>query len=255
MFEVVIEDVRSWKKCVDAIMNLVKEGSFEFDSDGVRLKAMDPSQIAMILFSMGKDAFPKYEIDAKTRMGVNIENLSKIIGRARAGDKMVMKMDSGRLDVSFIGNGSRREFKIPIIEVPAGPAKELKINYSATVKMKGGVFKEMLHDAMIVGPHVLLAADVDNFKVEASGDTGDVNSEYKTGGKEEIQLEVQRTTSAVFSQEYLDDIIRGCDNDEDVILNLGAPTPEDPRPKPLCVQYRLGNGAFTYYLAPRIETD
>lgn len=255
MFEIVIDDVKAWKKCIDAIMNLVKEGSFELDAEGIKLKAMDPSQIAMILFSMGKDSFQKYEVGAKTKMGINVENFSKVLGRARAGDKMTMKMDSGRLDISFVGNGSRRDFKMPIIDVPAGPAKELKINYTAIIKMKGGVLKEILHDAMIIGPHVLLAADEDKFKVEASGDTGDVSMVYEKGGSEEIDVSTQRTTSAVFSQEYLDDIVKGCDSEEEVTLNLGAPTPEDPRPKPLCVQYKLGNGEFCYYLAPRIETD
>jgi proliferating cell nuclear antigen len=255
MFEITVEDIKSWKKCVDAILNLVKEGSFEFDNEGIKLKAMDPSQIAMVLFSMNKNAFSKYEIDAKTKVGINIENFSKILSRARAGDKMVMRMDGGRFNVSFIGNNSRREFRIPTIDVPSGPAKELKINYSAIVKMKGGTLKEMLHDAMIVGPHVLLAADVDSFKVEASSDMGDVSSEYKRGSDSEINLDVNRTTSAIFSQEYLNDIILGCDNEEEIILNLGAPTPEDPRPKPLCVKYNIGAGEFCYYLAPRIESD
>ena len=41
----------------------------------------------------------------------------------------------------------------------------------------------------------------------------------------------------------------------DVTLHLGAPTTTDPRPKPLKIEYKLGEAAFTYFLAPRIETD
>ncbi|MFH1470714.1 MAG: DNA polymerase sliding clamp, partial [Candidatus Micrarchaeota archaeon] len=48
MFEIQIDDARVWKNCIDAIVNLIEEGTLEIDTDGIRLRAMDPSQIAMV---------------------------------------------------------------------------------------------------------------------------------------------------------------------------------------------------------------
>lgn len=250
--EVRIEDTKNWKKCIDALVNLVKEGALEFDTDGLKLQAMDPSQIAMVNFKMGKEEFSKYDVDSKQKVGINLENLSKILSRVRGKEKLTMKLNNGRFEMIFDGDKSKRSFRIPLIDAVPGPSKDLKIDYTATVKMKGGLFKEILKDVALVSPHVLLVADAGRFRVEANGDGGDLEMEYQQG---EAELDVKRTTSAIFSQEYLDDIVRGCEDDGELMINLGAPTPEDRRPKPLCVKYSIGNAKLTYYLAPRIETD
>ncbi len=253
IFEIEIADARNWKKCVDALVNLVKEGAFEIDKEGIKLRAIDPSQIAMVIFSMDKSEFSKFNVDQKTRVGMNMESLAKTLGRIRGKEKMLMKFDGkGRLNVVFSGDKNKRSFSLPTIEVAPGPSKDLQIDYTATVKMKSGIFKEILKDASLVSPHVLLVADENKFRVEANGDNGDVQLDYDKG---DVTVEIKRTTSAVFSQEYLDDIVRGCDDDGELILNLGAPNADDKRPKPLRVQYSFGNATFTYYLAPRIEND
>jgi proliferating cell nuclear antigen len=253
IFEIEIADARVWKKCVDALVNLVKEGAFEIDKEGITLRAIDPSQIAMVIFSMGKNEFSKYQVDQKTRLGVNMETLAKTIGRVRGKEKMSMKFDGkGRLNITFSGDKNKRSFNIPTIDVAPGPSKDLQIDYTATIKIKGGVFKDILKDAALVSPHVLLVADENKFRVEAEGDGGDVQLDYDQG---EVDVHIKRTTSAVFSQEYLDDIAKGCDDDAELTLDLGAPNADDKRPKPLRVQYAFGNASFTYYLAPRIETD
>ena len=252
IFEIILDDAKVWKKCIDAIVNLVKEGSFEVDKDGIRLMAMDPSQISMLVFSMPKSAFSKYEVSEKAKIGINMENFSKVMGRMRVKEKMVLKYDGkGKLDTVFIAEKNRREFKLPLIDVAPGPSKALQIDYTATVKMKGTVMKELLKDAALVSPHVLLVADEGRFKVEATGDSADVDLEFQG----DVDVQLKKTTSAVFSREYLDDISRGCDDDGDITLNLGAPSQTDPRPKPLKVEYKLGDAAFTFFLAPRIETD
>ena len=254
MFEICIDDVKKWKQSIDAIMNLVKEGGFEIDEHGIRLRAMDPSQIAMIIFTMKKDSFSKFDVKEKTKMGVNIETLSKFLSRVSAKEKMTMKQDGGMLSIVLEGTKTKRSFKLPLIDVASGPAKELKIDYTAKIKIRGGAFKETMKDAALVSPHVLLVADDNKFKIEATGEGGEVIDEYSKG-EDLLEADIKRTTSAVFSQEYLDDIVTGCDDDGEINISLGAPTAEDPRPKPLCVEYKIGNADLVFYLAPRIETE
>ena len=254
MFEIGIDDVKKWKQSIDAIMNLVKEGGFEIDENGIRLRAMDPSQIAMVLFTMKKESFSKFDVKEKVKMGVNIETFSKFLSRVSAKEKMTIKQDGGMLNIALDGGKIKRNFKLPLIDVPSGPAKDLKIDYTSKIKIKGGAFKETMKDAALVSPHVLLVADDNKFRIEATGEGGEVIDEY-TKGEELLEMNTKRMTSAVFSQEYLDDIIAGCDDDGELHISLGAPTPEDPRPKPLCVEYKIGDANLLFYLAPRIETE
>jgi len=254
MFEICVNDVKKWKQSIDAIMNLVKEGAFEIDENGMRLRAMDPSQISMIIFTMNKESFSKFDVKEKTKLGVNIENFSKFLSRISAKEKMTLKQDGGMLNIILEGEKTKRSFKLPLIDVTTGPAKELKIDYTAKIKIRGGAFKETMKDAALVSPHVLLMADDNRFRIEAAGERGEIIDEY-VKGEELLEVDVKKTTSAVFSQEYLDDIVAGCDDDGDLHINLGAPTAEDPRPKPLCIEYNIGSANLMFYLAPRIETE
>jgi proliferating cell nuclear antigen PCNA len=252
IFEIILDDAKLWKKSMDAIVNIVKEGSFEFDKEGVRLIAMDPSQISMLIFNLPHSAFSKYEVSEKAKLGINIEEFSKIMGRMRTKEKMILKYDgSNKLDVTFMGEKSRRSFKVPIIDVTPGPSKALQIEYNAYVKMKAGIFKDILKDVALISPHILLVADVKRFKVEASGDNSGVDIEYEG----DVEVKSDTTTHGLFSRDYLDDMTKGCDDDTEITVYLGSPTQTDRRPKPLKMEYKLGDAAFTYFLAPRIETD
>ena len=252
IFEIILDDAKLWKKSLDAIVNLVKEGMFEFDNDGIRLIAMDPSQISMLVFNLPASAFSKYEVPEKAKLGINIEEFSKIMGRMRLKEKMVLKHDgSNKLDVTFIAEKNRRSFKVPIIDVTPGPSKALQIEYNAHVKMKGGIFKDILKDVALISPHVLLVADVNRFKVEATGDNSGVEIDYQG----DVEVKSETTTHGLFSRDYLDDISKGCEDDGELTLYLGTPSANDKRPKPLKIEYVVGSAAFTYFLAPRIETD
>ena len=237
---------------MDAIVNLIKEGSFEFDTDGVKLIAMDPSQISMLVFNLPSSAFSKYEVSEKAKLGINVEEFSKIMGRMRAKEKMILKYDgSNKLDVTFIAEKNRRSFKVPIIDVTPGPSKALQIEYTTYVKMKSAVFKDILKDVALISPHVLLVADVNRFKVEATGDNSGVEIDYQG----DVEVKSDTVVHGLFSRDYLDDITKGAEDDEDIIIYLGAPSQTDRRPKPLKVEYKVGSASFVYFLAPRIETD
>ena len=237
---------------MDAIVNLIKEGSFEFDTDGVKLIAMDPSQISMLVFNLPSSAFSKYEISEKAKLGINVEEFSKIMGRMRAKEKMILKYDgSNKLDVTFIAEKNRRSFKIPIIDVTPGPSKALQIEYNTYVKMKSALFKDILKDVALISPHVLLVADVNRFKVEATGDNSGVEIDYQG----DVEVKSDTVVHGLFSRDYLDDITKGAEDDGDITIYLGAPGQTDRRPQPLKVEYKVGPASFVYFLAPRIETD
>jgi proliferating cell nuclear antigen len=74
--EVVIEDAKFFKSCVDAIVNIVDEGMFRISAAGIHLRTMDPSQIAMVDFAMPKEAFSKLEVDGEATIGVSLVDLS-----------------------------------------------------------------------------------------------------------------------------------------------------------------------------------
>ena len=89
--ELLIEDAKFFKQCIDAVVNLVDEGTFEVSATGLRLRTMDPSQIAMIDFFLPKEAFKKFDFEGTALLGINLADLSKVLGRARPKESLEIR--------------------------------------------------------------------------------------------------------------------------------------------------------------------
>ena len=251
--EIEIADVKNFKKCVDSILNLVREGNFEIDENGISLRAMDPSQISMVIFSIGKESFANYSVKTGGKIGVDLEYLSKILNRWKNNERVIMRILNKKFEIIFLGEKSKKNFYIPAIDVPSGPIRELKIDYIAKIKMRGKEINDILQDSAIIGPHVKFFVDKGLLRIESHGENSNLIAELEES--ENVKIETSSPTSAIFSQEYLYSITKECDDKEEIEINISGPTENDPRPKPLCARYEIGNASFIYYLAPRIETE
>ncbi len=237
--EITVEDAKFWKNCIDAVVNLIDEGILEVKADGVSLKAMDPSQIAMVAFSVPKKAFVEYKVEESEKLGLNFENLAKFLSRAREKEKLKMESADNRLGLDFIGT-SNRSFTIPLLDLSAGPQKEPKIDFDVTVKVNGGAFKEILRDATLVSSHLVLEAGSKGFFVEAKGDAADMREAV------EAEVDAKKDARATFPLQFLDDIARACPSDANITLYLKTNAP-------IKMEYAIGDASLVYYLAPRIE--
>ena len=63
MFKIRVSDAKLVRDAVTAISTLIDEGTFNVDSDGIRLRSMDPSRVAMVDFAMQKTVFDEYASD------------------------------------------------------------------------------------------------------------------------------------------------------------------------------------------------
>ena len=61
MFKLKVSDAKLLRDMATAISILVDEATFKIEPDGLKLRAMDPSRVAMIDFEWPKTIFEEYE--------------------------------------------------------------------------------------------------------------------------------------------------------------------------------------------------
>jgi len=242
MFEATINDTKSFRNSIEAIAALIDEGTFHIDSSGMKLRAMDPSQIALVDFELPAKAFEKFKCEKPITLGVDFAELSKITRRSRPEDKIDITIDT-RLRLVFRGE-TRREFTTSIIETTGNPPKEPKIEFQAEVKLTPNVIKDALKDAELISNHVALRLEK-GFHVKSEGDTGSVDIEFPEDRL--LSLNVKVPAKSMFSLEYLNNILKAAEIPSVVGLSLKTDAP-------LKVEYSIGDGRVIYYLAPRIES-
>ncbi|MFC2154699.1 proliferating cell nuclear antigen (pcna) [Candidatus Altiarchaeota archaeon] len=243
MFEATINDVKSWRDSIEAIAVLIDEGTLQIGKEGLTLRAMDPSQIALVDFSLPAKAFEKFQVDKEQAIGVDFTELSKICKRARPEDKIELSLGS-RLDMKFSGKTSR-DYSLSIIDSTSNPPQEPKIEFTAEIKLGSPIIKEALKDAELVSNHVAISAEKEGLTIKADGDTGSVNIEIPEDNI--LSKDVKEESKAVFSLSHLDNLLKAADASSLVSLNLRSDSP-------LKLEYAIGEGKVIYYLAPRIES-
>ncbi len=242
MLRLTISDANSWKRSVDAIAALIDEGTFEFAESGMSLKAMDPSQIAMVDFEMPKKAFKAYEVGQKQSIGIDFSELSRVMRRAHPEDSITMELKGNKLEIIYDGK-TKRKFLLPLIDATSHPNKP-KIEFDVKVKAPANDIKEVLADVELVSNYVVFEANEKGVEISSESESG--KAEVSLSKDAVLELKVTKAARAMFPLEYLKNMVRNTDVSTVVEINL-------KKDNPMKMEYAIGDGKVTYYLAPRIE--
>lgn len=242
MFRAVISDTKAWKNGVEAVAALIEEGTLQIDEKGIKLRAMDLSQIALVDLELPASVFEEYKVDKPVNIGVDFVELSKITKRSRPEDRIEMSLDS-RFKMVFKGD-TTRSFSLAIIESTSNPPKEPKIEYTAEVKVIANMFKEALKDAELVSNHVALKIG-DSFGIKGDGDAGSVD--IKLEKDKLMSINSKGEAKAVFALDQLNNLLKASDAQSLIHIKMKTDAP-------IRLEYAIGDGRVVYYLAPRIES-
>lgn len=245
------KDAKFFKQCIDAVGSLIDEGSFEVTKEGLHLRSLDPSQIAMVDFKLLKGhAFHSFDVEDPRTLSVNLIDLSKIIARSKGGEKVSIVFDEkegNKLNIEFSGD-AKRSFKLPLLDLrEATMPKEPKVALETNVKIRAGHFKDMLKDVVLVSSHLQMEAFDHQFNIEAHGDSGDLKIENSSKSQKDLEVSAPSETKAMYPAEYLEKMVRAAVDAEAVHLEFGTN-------KPVKVKYKISEAEFSFFLAPRVES-
>lgn len=242
MLKLTISDANSWKRSVDAIAALIDEGTFEFSEAGMVLKAMDPSQIAMVDFEMPKKAFKAYEVKDNQSIGIDFSELSRVMRRAHPDDTVTLELKANKLEILYEGK-TKRKFLLPLIDATAHPNKP-KIEFDANIKVAANDLKEVLADVELVSNYVIFEANEKELNIYSESESG--KAEINLPKSALLEIKAKTPARAMFPLEYLKNMTRNTDVSTVIDLSL-------KKDNPMQMEYAIGDGKILYFLAPRIE--
>jgi proliferating cell nuclear antigen len=234
------------KDAIASLAVIVDEVRFRIKPEGISVKAVDPANVAMVIFELGSSAFDEYSAD-ESEIGIDLNKITDLLGITDKGDTVRMELEEGNhkllIDVGGLSytlslldpSTIRAEPRVPQLELPA------------KVVMNGTDLRRAVKAAEKISDHMLMGVTGDTFYMEAKGDTDQVRLEM--GRDQLIDLKTGEASS-LFSLDYLTDIVKPTNKVNEVSLSLG-------RDFPVIIDFEIANGAgrISYLLAPRIESD
>ncbi len=251
MFKLKVSDAKLLRDMATAISILVDEATFKIDPDGLKLRAMDPSRVAMIDFEWPKSIFQEYVSTEPAKICMNISELLKLLKRVGKDEAVELSLDekTGRLLVTITGKYSRN-FTMPTLEASEEEVPTPKITFNVKAKTTTQGLSEAIEDAQLVSDHVRIEAEPEKLTLSASGDLMGATITLLKGSDSLLDLEVKENAKATFSLSYLSEIIKAASATSEIA------TLEFSTDMPVKIDFQqTKEGKLTFFLAPRIETE
>ena len=246
MFRAVLSNVSLFKDSITAIAQIIDEAIFKFKQEGIELIAADRAKVAAVDFKLRKEAFDEYECDKEINVGLNLDNLLKIIKRIKKTEDMEIKINHSENKVEIIVRGkSTRTFALPILDISEEELPPIdKLQFSAKADIDTEIVEEGIDDADTIADSVVFQITTSEFSMIAEGDSSKL--ELKVDVSQDPSLILEGEAKARYPVDYLKKFMKASKLCDRITISFGTDYP-------MKIEFNAESVYLAFILAPRVE--
>ena len=237
-------DASVFKSLIEMLSKMLDEAALTFSEDGMKIRAMDPANIALVDVYYPKEAFTEYEIEEEGECGINLAVALKLLKRVKRGERLEIKVEDENVELSVIGV-VKRSYTIKNLEVAKPEIPEASLTLKSKVTLLVDPLKQALKDLEIVGDQVVLELNNEEktLIVYSPSETKYAMKITSSSGAV-IDIASEEDSKSTYSVDYLLNVISLAKVADTVTLEFSSKMP-------LRMRFALiGEGRVEYLLAP-----
>ncbi|KKK43555.1 MAG: DNA polymerase sliding clamp [Candidatus Lokiarchaeum sp. GC14_75] len=254
-FSLKLENSRILKGIVETLASIIDETEFKVTPKEFTISAMDPSRICLLKLSIKKDDFDEYDCSQDSKVGLNLDDLDKILKRSTSNDAVEISFNEKeqkiKIKMQREGASRTRTFSLALLDIDIEEIPMdnlLKIEYPSKWVMEPNFLVEAIKDAEIYSEILNINANEGKGLIfSSSGQIGEM--EYDLNEEDLIESELQGSSSGAYSLTFLKAILKIASITEKLEIALKTD-------HPLKMNFDLlEGGKLNYFLAPRVEEE
>lgn len=248
-FRLTLSDTDLLLNSVPIIAEIIDEGVFKVNKNGLSLLSPDRTMVAVVDFRLLSSAFEDFKVESEAELGLNLSNLVAVLKRVRAGDKLTLQMgEKNRLEVIVEGNG-RRRFEIPLLDIKTEKPPIEQLRFPGKIELESRILENGIADADVVSDSVVMEAGPEKFKMWSKGDVSSAELELKKGDNGLLNIAAQGSLKARYPLEYLKKMIKAARLSKQALLEFGTDYP-------MRMEFKaIDKVNLKFILAPRISEE
>lgn len=236
------------KDSISIISELVNEARFKINADAIELIAMDPANVAMVIFKLLSSSFVEYKIKEPLDVAINLSNLKQILKRAGPSDAITLETEESKLKITFKG-ATTRTFFLPIIDIDEKEQKVPELSFGVSIQTASDIMSQAVEDVDIIGESVAFIAEPSKLTIQAEGDLSKAKIELKESENTKFSSHSKSNMKSKYSIEYLKKMVVAGKLAPQVIVHFN-------NDYPLKLDYKIIDKLnLSFILAPRVESE
>ena len=258
MFEARLVQGSLFKKVLDAIKDLVTEANWDCSAKGMSMQAMDSAHVSLCFIDLDATGFDPYRCDRNLTLGLNINNLSKIMKCAANDDIVTIQAEDNADALKLIFESPNQEkvsdYSMLLMNIDSEHLGIPETEYAAIIKMPSSELQRICRDLSQIGDSVTITCTKEGVRFSCSGELGSGNITLKQNSNvdnedEQVSIELHEACNLTFASRYLNFFTKATPLSNTVTLSLKSDVP-------LVVEYKVGDiGSIRFYLAPKIDDE
>ncbi|XP_041001495.1 proliferating cell nuclear antigen-like [Juglans microcarpa x Juglans regia] len=246
------------KKVLESIKDLVNDANFDCSPAGFSLQAMDSSHVALVALLLRSEGFEHYRCDRNLSMGMNLNNMAKMLKCAGNDDIVTIKADDGADSVTFMFESPTQDkisdFEMKLMDIDSEHLGIPEAEFQAIVRMPSAEFARICKDLSTIGDTVVISVTKEGVKFSTRGDIGTASIVCRQNTtvdkpEEATVIEMEEPVTLTFALRYMNSFTKATPLANQVTISLSSDLPG-------VVEYKVAEmGYIRFYLAPKLEED
>jgi proliferating cell nuclear antigen len=237
-----LKNPKIFSEIIGIISDLVLEVRMKVGSEGLSITAIDPANVAMIVFKLPPEAFTELEIENEEELGVSLESLKAVLRRVKVGSVLTITREENELKLQ-IQDKIKREFNLALIDIESEEKPIPNLDFTSKIEMTSLDFSEAIEDCNVVADSCSFVSEPDNFVIEAKGSLNSFRSQFN----DEVNIQAEEASSK-YSLDYLQKMVKATKLTDKVSINFSDDYP-------LKLEFKTPLIELNFILAPRVEND
>lgn len=247
---IVMTNAVQMKNLFKAIEVLVDEATFKLTPQGLTLRGMDPSRVAMIDLVIPRESCVEHSCPEDMKFCFSLERfLGKTLKNVAKDDGIRLDIQTGMIEKlnTRLFSKLTRQFSMSLLEDSGEEIPTPKINFMYSARLLLESMNTLFKD---LEDHVQITGTQDDLTFEQKGDIEDFKVTLQKGDETVLKIEAKEDAKAKYSVSYLKEILKELATLTDIV-EISYSTD-----MPMRISADLEHlGTISFYVAPRVESD
>lgn len=239
------------KVLCDVLKETLNDINFIFDENGLKVMAMDGSHVALVHLRLNAANFEHYYCARKIQVGLNMNNLFKIIKTVTNMDFITFSINIERqhefcIEIENADKNTRTVFNLKMLDIDDEELSIPDIEVESMITIPSNDFQRMCRDMLNISDHIIITSSMDMLILACKGDFAE--QETCIGNSNHgLKCQMAEKVSGRFSLKYINLFTKSTNLSNILEIYL-------KKDYPLMLKYNVANlGDIMFYLAPSIE--